>query len=200
MGVAERRLREKTELREEILAAARKIFMQEGFEALTMRRVADEIEYSPTTIYLHFKDKSELVRAICDELFGGLVKRLEELGKKHTDPLEYMEAGLRAYIGLKNPSNYYVTFIAAAGRVDYEFKGSAGEKAFGFLRHCIGAAIEAGRIRKVDVDATAQTLWMATHGLVSLLITDRHFPFVGKQRLIDQLMDTLVRGLQETPA
>ena len=84
MGVAERRAREKTQLRQEILDAAREIFATEGYEALTMRRVAEKIEYSPTAIYLHFKDKAELVQAICDELFAGLVRRLQDLGRTIT--------------------------------------------------------------------------------------------------------------------
>jgi len=198
MGVVERREREKTELRREILAAARRIFVEEGFEALTMRRVAEEIEYSPTTIYLYFKDKAELVQAICDELFNGLVRRLQEVAAKHTDPLSYLEAGLRTYIdfGLKHPSHYYVAFVASAGRVDYTYEGSTGQKAFEFLRQCVARCIESGQIRKVDVDATAQALWAAMHGLVALLIADKSFPFVGRQRLIDQLVETQIRGLR----
>src|SRR5262245_47755534 len=164
MGVAERRAREKTQLRQEILDAAREIFESEGFEALTMRRVAQKIEYSPTTIYLHFKDKAELVQAICDEMFAGLVRRLQELGKKHQNPLEYLEAGLRAYIdfGLKHPSHYFVTFVVG-GRVAYKFDGSSGQQAFEFLRRGVRACESNGLIRHVDVDATAQSLWMAMH-------------------------------------
>ncbi len=197
MGVAERRAREKTQLRQEILDAAREIFATEGYEALTMRRVAEKIEYSPTTIYLHFKDKAELVQAICDELFAGLVRRLQDLGKKHQSPLEYLEAGLRAYIdfGLKHPSHYFVTFIVGC-RVAYEFEGSAGQRAFEFLRRTVQACESNGLIRKVDVDATAQSLWMASHGLVVQLINDKTFPFVSRQRLVDQMMDTLIRGLK----
>src|SRR5262245_20888191 len=121
MGVGERRAREKTQLRQEILDAAREIFAAEGFEALTMRRVAEEIEYSPTAIYLQFKDKSELVQALCDETFAGLVKRLEGLQKKHADPLDYLEAGLRCYIdhGLKHRSHYFVVFVVGPRNVDY---------------------------------------------------------------------------------
>ena len=198
MGVTQRREREKAELRREILDAARKIFREEGFEALTMRRVADAIEYSPTTIYLYFKNKAELVQAICDELFGTLARRLEDLGARHKDPLDYLEAGLRAYIdvGLKLPSHYYVAFVAAAGRVDYEFEGSSGQRAYEFLRVTVAACVRTGRIRKVDVDATAQSLWAAAHGLVALLVTDHSFPFVGRQRLIDALIETQVRGLR----
>ena len=199
MGTSERRAREKQQLRQEILDAAREIFAAEGFEALTMRRVAEKIEYSPTAIYLHFKDKGELVQALCDETFAGLIRRLEALHKKHTDPLDYLEAGLRAYIdyGLKHPSHYYVVFVVGPRNVDYVYEGSAGQRAFQFLSGCVAACMTAGKIRKGDVEVIAQTIWMAMHGLVALLITDRSFPFASRARLIDQLLDTLVRGLRQ---
>lgn len=198
MGTVERRTREKAQLRQEILDAARQIFLEEGYDALTMRRVAKAIEYSPTAIYLYFKDKAELVQALCDETFAKLIKRLQDLAKKHPDPLAYLDAGLRAYIdfGLKNPNHYYVTFIAGARSVDYTYEGSSGQRAFEFLRGTLEACVATGRVRPMDVDTAAQALWMAAHGLVSLLISDKSFPFASRQRLIDQLMDTQIRGLK----
>jgi AcrR family transcriptional regulator len=197
MGIAERRAREKTELRQEILDAARQIFVDEGFDALTMRKVAERIEYSPTTIYLHFQDKSELVRAICDEGFMELVGALGELGARNLGPREFLEAGLRAYIafGLAHPSHYFVTFVASAGKVDYQFEGSIGERAFATLRDAVMACMDAGEIRRADPEATAQALWAAVHGLVVLLITKKPFPFVERQALVDRLMETLMGGL-----
>jgi AcrR family transcriptional regulator len=199
MGIAERRSRERTELRQEILDAARRIFVDEGFDALTMRKLAEAIEYSPTTIYAYFKDKSELVQAICDEGFAVLTVRLQTVTQRALRPIEHLEAGLRTYIdwALDHPSHYYVTFVVSAGRVTYEFEGSAGQRAFEYLRQCVGGCMGAGEIRRADVDATAQALWAATHGLVVLLITDKHFPFVERQRLIDRLIETLIRGLRD---
>ena len=198
MGIAERRAREKTELRQEILDAAREIFVDEGFEALTMRKVAERIEYSPTTIYLHFQDKAELVRAICDEGFMELVTRLGALQSRSLRPIEYLEAGLRTYIafGLEHPSHYFVTFVASAGKVDYPYDGSMGERAFGFLQQSVTACMEAGEIRRADPAATAQALWAAIHGLVVLLISNKPFPFVERQQLIDRLIETLMSGLR----
>ena len=54
-----------------ILDAARELFATEGYEAVTMRRIADRIEYSPTAIYFHFKDKESLVRELCDAIANG---------------------------------------------------------------------------------------------------------------------------------
>src|SRR5262244_2221370 len=74
MGVMERRIREKQALRQEILDAARELFVTEGYENVSMRKVAERIEYSPTTIYLYFKDKADLHDCICEETLGRLVE------------------------------------------------------------------------------------------------------------------------------
>src|ERR687885_1755275 len=81
MGVQERRAREKQELRQEILDAARELFIREGFENVSMRKIADKIEYSPTTIYLHFQDKADLLDCICEETLGKLQQRLAAIGE-----------------------------------------------------------------------------------------------------------------------
>lgn len=75
MGVQERRAREKKELRQEILDAAREMFVRDGFENVSMRKIAEKIEYSPTTIYLYFQDKADLLDCLCEETFTRLVKK-----------------------------------------------------------------------------------------------------------------------------
>ena len=92
MGVKERRERQKGLLRQEILDAARDILVREGYEGLSMRKVAERIDYSPTAIYLHFKDRDELVFCVCEELMAGLVQALQEVTEKHPDPLVALKA------------------------------------------------------------------------------------------------------------
>src|SRR5947209_14475124 len=113
MGVQERRAREKQELRQEILDAARDLFVGEGFENVSMRKVAEKIEYSPTTIYLYFRDKADLLDCICEETFARLLRKLTSLEASATDPLDRLRRGLRAYIdfGLKHPNDYRVAFL-----------------------------------------------------------------------------------------
>ena len=81
MGTQERRNREKESLRQEILDAARRLFLKNGFQNVSMRQIAEKIEYSPTTIYLYFKDKSALFRSICEETFGKLERKSRPSGK-----------------------------------------------------------------------------------------------------------------------
>src|SRR5436190_5979190 len=98
MGVQERRAREKQELREEILDAARQLFIHEGFENVSMRKIADKIEYSPTTIYLYFQDKADLLDCVCEQTLSRLNDTLDQIRQRLSDPYERLRAGLRAYI------------------------------------------------------------------------------------------------------
>ena len=96
MGVKERRARQKKFLRQEILDAASELFVRDGYENVSMRRIADKIEYSPTTIYIYFKDKAELLEQVCKETFGRLVRRLSKIMEQPGDPVERLKRGLVA--------------------------------------------------------------------------------------------------------
>ena len=113
MGSTDRRQNHRASLKREILDAASRLFVEEGFERVTMRRIAARIEYSPTTIYLYFKDKNELLSAVCEETFSQLAVTLERLQKTSGSPLGNLREGLRTYVdfGLANPNQYIVTFL-----------------------------------------------------------------------------------------
>src|SRR5262244_3371194 len=98
MGVKERKLRQKKFLRQEILNAASKLFVKEGYENVSMRRIAEKIEYSPTTIYLYFKDKAELLENVCQETFARLSSHLRRILGQPGDPVGRLKRGLLAYV------------------------------------------------------------------------------------------------------
>lgn len=199
MSVSDRRARHRVNLRREILDAASRLFVEEGYDRVTMRRVAGKIDYSPTTIYLYFKDKHELFGAICDETFLQLATKLERLKATPSTPVGLLREGLRIYIDFatSHPNHYAVTFLTIQEpSKDFVFEGSAGARAFGFLREGVDACVASGAIRTESVETTAQALWAAIHGLAALFITMKGFPFVPRQALIDHTVDTLIAGLQ----
>ena len=201
MGIAERREREKESLRQEIIDAARDIFVSEGYDKLSMRKVAERIEYSPTTIYLYFEDKSALLREVCEEAFYKLGDAIRKAKKTGRTPLEVLRKGLVGYIefGLAHPHHYEVAFISPKDKIfgegDYEFEGSAGQQAFSLLSESVAECMASGDIRKGDVATTAQTIWAGIHGITSLLIMHEQFPFVERKKLINSVVDTTIRGL-----
>jgi AcrR family transcriptional regulator len=199
MSVADRRQREKFALRQEILAAARQLFAKEGYESVSMRRIAQKIEYSPTTIYLYFRDKDELIRELCDETFSLLTKKIQKAVSGGGDPVEQVKRGIRAYVdfGLQHPNHYRTTFLTPHDCLDPKEHGeSPGRGAFEFLLKGIAECVTAGRFRETDVNAIGQALWSMVHGLTALQITHRDcFPWIERERLITLTIDTAVAGL-----
>jgi AcrR family transcriptional regulator len=204
LGVKERRARQKKYLRQEILDAASELFVRDGYENVSMRRIADKIEYSPTTIYLYFRDKAELLEQVCEETFARLSQMMARLLDQPGDPVERLKRGLKAYIkfGLENPHHYRATFMMPLpeGFDPHQHKkaDSAGIQAFDFMRRSVYDCVAAGKFRQVDVEVVSQTLWAGIHGVVSLLITHCDgFPFVEADKLVDSMVDTLLAGVEK---
>lgn len=201
MSVKQRRERERENLRQMILDTAREMFAEEGYASVSMRKIADKIEYSPTTIYLHFKDKNDLLRQICEETFARLGQKLDSIGKKQGKSIDGLREGLRAYVefGLKHPKHYEVTFMLPLtenlGEIEYQYAGSLGKTAFDYLRNGVADCMENGAIEKGDIDLVSQTLWAGIHGITSLLIGHEGFPFVNKKALVNSVIDTMLKGL-----
>jgi AcrR family transcriptional regulator len=200
MGPRQRREREREQLRQEILDAARELFVKEGFENVSMRRIAEKIEYSPTTIYLYFEDKADLLFQICEETFAKLTDEMEAITKECKDPVEALKRGCRAYVnfGLRYPNHYRVTFINHPGRLEgqpYLREGSQGMRAYNHLRQGVEECVRQGRFRETDVEAITQAVWASGHGITSLLITKPDFPWVNKEKLIDLTIDIYTSGL-----
>jgi AcrR family transcriptional regulator len=203
MGVQERKAREKEELRQEILDAARDLFVELGYEAVSMRRIAEKIEYSPTTIYLHFRDKSDLLDCICSDTFSRLVDLLEAISRTEPSPVAALKRGLRAYIdfGLEHPAQYRVAFMMPdAHHCDPEHPSrsdEAGQRAFSCLVATVAACAHSGALHIPNVELTAQMLWTSVHGLTSLLISAAGFRWADREDLINHLLDTLTKGLEK---
>lgn len=205
MGTKERRERYKEEIRQKILDAARELFVQEGYDAVTMRRIADRIEYSATAIYLHFKDKRAVLIALCDEDFLCLARELQKIGRVE-DPVERMRQSGRAYVrfALEHPNHYRWMFMTPHpdhGPEDSAIRvGNPEEDAWAFLRGTVAEAIEAGRLRPelTDPDLVAQAVWGAVHGVVSLHIAkcnDEWVDWRPPQEVAELLMEAAIRGL-----
>ena len=198
MGVVERRERERVEVRRRILDAARDLFAREGYEHVTMRRIAEAIEYSPTTIYHHFEDKDDLVKALCEEDFSRLFEALKQEAPP-SDPLEAIKTLGLAYgrFALAYPNHYRFMFMTT-NKSQQPDPTSPGHRSFDVLRSAVVRAIEAGSFRRGDPDVMAQVLWASLHGAVSLLITVEPtcWPCPPDADLVDHVIENSSRGFR----
>jgi AcrR family transcriptional regulator len=201
MNAISRRQKHKEELRRMILDAARAIFVDQGYESFSMRKLAEKIEYSPASIYLHFKNKEELFECLVEESFARLLKTLSDIenGQQWDDPVEELRKGMWAYVefGLRNQSDYRFAFMLTppVEKRPYEVHG-----AFEVLRRMVKRCVEENRFLPVDVETTSQVLWASIHGITSLLIQRPAFPWISKKKLIAQVIHTATDSLTAAPS
>ncbi len=210
MGTRERREREKSDLRGKILSAARELFAEKGYEAVTMREIADRIEYSPTAIYHHFDDKLTLCSELCGSDFvdfGGHFAKAQNVA----DPIERLRAMGLVYLrfAADHPNHYRFLFLTPMPPMNPMDKILASPEAdsYSMVRQACQEAMDKGLIRPEfkDAEEMAQILWGTLHGLVSLHIVKGNQPVVGEWRDVEQTarhaMDMLFAGIRaETPA
>ena len=206
MGVKERREREKSETRDKILDAARELFVTEGYEGVSMRRVADMIEYSPTAIYVYFVDKEELFRELCHRDYARLAEVLQR-SVATPDPVERLKqiGGIYVEFGVRYPNHYKFMFMTPhpgheMDEVDREMHGNPEKDAYAFLKWAVQQAIDAGCFRQDvnDAELISQTLWASVHGVISLQIAKGCDAWVEWRPMQDRaamMLDITLRGL-----
>jgi AcrR family transcriptional regulator len=195
MGISERKEKQKTEIRKLILDASMKLFVEEGFENVSIRKIADLIEYSPTTVYLYFKDKDEILfnlHEVCFLKLGEYNTGLPDI----KNPLLRLHKMGENYIrfGLENPAFYDLMFIqrspmTAIERMDCDWK--SGDVTLNQLKQTIDEAMEMGMMIKGDVAAVSMAIWSMVHGMVSLAIRDRFNKLVAPEKVVS----TMTQGL-----
>jgi AcrR family transcriptional regulator len=206
MGVKERREREKSETRDKILDAARELFVSEGYEGVSMRRVADKIEYSPTAIYVHFADKEELFRELCHQDYARLAEVFQS-SVMSTDPVERLKQIGMIYLdfGTRFPNHYKFMFMTLHPAHEFddedrEMRGNPEKDAYAFLKWAVQQAIDARCFREelLDPELISQTLWAGIHGVISLNIAKCKDPWVDWRSLnerAEMMLDVTLRGL-----
>ncbi len=176
MGTEERKTRERENMQKRILKTAMKLFLADGIENVSLRRIAEKIEYSPAAIYSYFKDKSEIVQALHNEGFEKLYSMQLTLGKI-TNPHEKLMKMGRIYMqfALENPDYYDLMFIAKGIgiKINKDKQWDAGERSYNYLRDNVKDCIEQGYFIKSDIDAVTFVFWSLVHGMASLIIRGR---------------------------
>ncbi len=174
-----RRSRELAETRQKILDAAREMFVRHGYAATTMRAIAERIEYTPTAIYHHFRNKESLLTELCSADFRALAEAFQRIGRID-DPLERLPRIGKAYVefALEHPMQYQLMFMTSHPDVGHGrgiTRGDPSEDAYAFLRDACAAAITTGLLRPEinDPEELAQMLWASLHGLLALHIVKK---------------------------
>lgn len=199
-GARQRRLQHKEHLRREILDAAGELFAEEGYEHVTIRRVADKIQYSQGVIFYYFKNKAEILTALCEETFSGLTERFEEIGERHGEALDRLMAASRAFVDFAttHPHHYRVVLTPPSemdGEDSIERIGRLGKELFERLGRlyldCCGAG---GPFAPRDPFAASLSWWNCLSGLVVFFNMHRKSPWVNREAVLEHTLEALAAG------
>lgn len=195
MGIQERKTRHKEDLKKSILDAAKKLFLEEGYDATSIRKIAAEIEFSPTTIYLYYKDKNEIAHALHEEGFKLLSEKFLVLA--HVDhPFERLKAMGRIYMqfALENSDFYEIMFILKDPIVGIsdacaEDEWDEGKRAFTLLTSTIEQCQQAGYFAGFEKNAFSLMVWSTMHGLCTMKIHGQLDLVVKKKEILSEIED-----------
>jgi len=187
MGTADRRAREKEELRDLILQGANKLFVAKGIEQTTIRNIAEEIDYSIGTVYVYFKDKNDILHALHSQGFRDMSGRFAVLASV-ADPMERLKAMGQVYIkfALENPEMYELMFSTRAPmdflKAKEEDEWNEGKATFGALRSTVRECMSKGHFEGHELEALSYLIWSSVHGMCSLKTSHRAEGVVQKYK------------------
>lgn len=202
MGTKERKERDKLEMQQKILDAARELFMKEGYENVSIRKIADKIEYSPGTIYLYYKSKSQIFFVLCFLAFDKFYAA-QQTADGITDPRARLKESGRIYIrfAIENPEYFELMFMMKAPLDEYydEVKSDVGQKSFDYLKDNVKECIDAGYFKGYDLMTATVSTWAFVHGLASLIIKDRLKPMSKSEldNFIDRSLSLYLESLKK---
>lgn len=180
MSIAERKGRQRAERESRIIAAARVIAEREGWNAVTIRRLAEEIEYSQPVLYSHFENRDAIVAAVAVEGFQEITVAFLEAARGSTGQQNAVEKVAMAYLdfALRRPALYQAMFILPT---DLRFAEAETRPE---LRVAFDALATVVTPFCVDVDVVTETFWAALHGLTELERSGRIRPTTRAERIM----------------
>lgn len=185
--------------RGEILSAAEQIFVADGYEGATIRKIADAVGVSSTALYLHFRDKAEILSEICREAFAALHERQTHIVTEETDPVVRLRKLLRSYVdfGFNNANAYRLAFMTHS-EISTEDETSMtrriGAELYANFQRGVEEAMPRGKTSE-QAKVLAQVLWSSVHGLVSIMVVKSHFDWADREVLIETQLDMLIKGV-----
>jgi AcrR family transcriptional regulator len=203
MGFREKRHRYKEEFRREILNSARDLFIDGGYEKFSMRRLAEKIDYSPTTIYHYFKNKDDLLYAICEEVAEQFLVRIRYFKSVQSKPYEALRQAMLYLVefAFDNPNQYKVFFLTRPNiygtQKEFMKRESMARNSYFELREIVRACVKTGKLRNMDIDVLTQVIATAPHGLITMTLYQSSFPWANQKVLATTLVDGLLRGFSK---
>jgi AcrR family transcriptional regulator len=201
MGIKERQERDREATRRAILDAARELFVVEGYENVSIRKIADRIEYSPAAIYGYFPGKDDIFFALAEEGFRLLATTGDRVMQEHAEPLETVRELFWAYyrFSQEQPQFFELMFLDRTvpqisrdwERFSFVLEMTRGVSTL--VQRCIDSGVFAAG---TNPDAAFHILWAATHGPAAIALCGRLSPGEDADALARDAIETALAGLR----
>jgi AcrR family transcriptional regulator len=200
-----RRVERKEKLRGEILAAASKMFADRGYEAVTLRAIAQEIGYTHAVIYQHFSDKWHILAELSSETIGLMIQNFDAIAAQHPESKERLFATSRGLIQFctAHPQQFRNVFFGPENRNGTragQYIDDIGKPLFQrFVQLFFEVAKKEGLPNRND-PVVAHTWWYSIFGLATLMVIQGGVSDRPEQTLVvEQAIATLWAGVQAVP-
>ena len=201
MGVKERQERDRLAVREAILNAARELFLVEGFRNVSVRKIAERIEYSPAAIYSYFASKDDIFFALAEEGYHLLADRCTQVLADVSDPLDALRRALWAFyeFSKEHPEYFELMFL------DRSVPSLAQDiERFEFFQHttargeaAVRALIDRGVFKPtLDPAAALHVLWASLIGPAAVRLNGRLAPGENPDALAHDILESVLAGFQ----
>lgn len=186
------------DLRRLILDTTRHLLVQEGYQNLSMRKIARAIDYSATSIYLYFDSKDALLHALIDEGMTQLYEALSETAAQHAAPRPRLKALCQRFIqfGLENPEYYEIMFLLHPEHMERypPEKYRRARRNLDVIAATLAEGVEDGCFETDDPRVSASAVWASLHGAVSLLLAERVDVRIDRDAFIRTTIQQTIRG------
>jgi AcrR family transcriptional regulator len=192
-------------LREDIIEVSKDLLLKDGFNKISMRRVARRVNVTATSIYLHFKNKDDLLLALIEESIKNLNRSLMDAIDISKDPIHQLEALAEAYIwyALNNPQEYEIIYMVRPEEMPKYPKEKFQEvrQTYELLAGIIRDGKEKQLFEVDDPLISAYTLWAQIHGVVTVVLNKRLDTRIPREIFLNQAIDHIIQGfvIQKTP-
>ncbi|MUM77632.1 TetR family transcriptional regulator [Pseudodesulfovibrio sp. F-1] len=194
-----RRERDRGRMRRLVLDAARQLFVREGFDNVSMRRIAGAIGYSPAAIYRYFRNKREILSTLRAEGFDRYVAGQRARAAQWPDLLTRVREEVVAYLrfAMEEPEYYHLMFCADCDEVELEGAlAASSQESHALVQEIMDQAVAAGVFGEVDAQVVTLSLWAGVHGLAQLIRSGRVALLAegaDLESLVDGVMDFMLR-------
>ncbi len=197
MGISERKQRQMEKVRSTILQQSWQIVQEEGWQALSIRKIADAIEYSTPVVYKHFESKDAIVEEFTKQGYHLLAEKLERTQAQHDHPTQQLTAISHEYwdFAFNHAKHYQIMFGLGIPTCEMIHGIEEMKKVSDVMLFSINRAIESSKDPDADGHLKLRTFWSILHGMVAIEMLSSRGCYEKTRQILDDAVEGFIKAL-----